>query len=1670
MTKKMLAGLLAGIMVFSQAAPMYAQDMEIPEAEESVDVSQADLAGEISPGELYADEDEAPDNDENAQESFEDILLDPGEAFVDEGTEEEFLAGGEDASASLEAEELYISEEVSEAFAGEDINILDVSEDENTGDKNTENDAFLPEDTIDELIEDEDTDLEPEAAGAQNDVIEPWIERQFGFGDRSMLRGWEDFVDRWYNCYVEGAEYPDGMDFPLEVTNVSVEDEDGQDVAFIEEENENGWRIRAANHGIAKVNVTYTDWDGTEGHTEEYRLFVGNDVYDIWMDSDGGTYLMLPGRSLNLFAGINHQIEDPETGEQRQCTEEEMAGITFTWEIPEEHVNPEWKDLITVTGNGKSAVLSVKNPPANWDPGDDRGVGVVIKAFEGGEEVASTERFFTVSQHYAQIWPAQLNFNFKPGTEQKITPEVRFYDFENEDDYTRADITQYRWYYDDNCIEILDEDGKAVGNDPDGEYRDSEASWGNGRTFTIRRLREWMTNIHLEIDGDEWGTVRADYWLPDQDVWFDFDLRDGDQVFSDGTRSFFLNLDNYQEMDYELEAEAGVWENDDFVQTFKEGDGWSLDRKNGVLTLDGAALYEKDLDNIEVRVKAIVGDRQISETQHGFPIREARINFNEADENLFPGEERDIPKEMNLWVEDTLFPDREVHARIKKLTCTSEEDEYDNRDTVTVEERENSWHFTAVRYGAAEITVTLELYDDHGNRETKEVKTWYWVDDYRAYIDIRSSSGSFNMGRGEKLNLISSVNAEVQEENGHRYNVDTSEYRLEYDVWVEWVDDNWWRSHNEDWETTTERGRFWDFEVVDNNNIRIIAKDDGPDMDIHVNVRAFDHDDENEWQVREEGRTVFIHNELYKVTLKDDWDENIPRGGIQTVEPTLMVYDSEHPEGVPYDGEVSWKFEWYEGDGDPHGDDLPHVQIQDADDRLLTQNEDGGDYGKAPFKVQRIIDWDGDPRIIAMIDDGDGEFEAARMDLYLEEMDFDDSFIVPFDRGNDWETWFYPTETVSVAPGRKALDDYIAAGYPIEISLEYGSGYDEDDNIRPIYIYEPDEDGYRGEPKGEFHFSSAEFSEKNGLKITSEDRFYELQELLRYQNDEYGHRGSDMVICLTASLNGFMISERDIWVRFWDEYREMEDDNKATIPGRDFIYYGGNALLYVEDPEHSSGNDRDDEPGEYYDVFITDIKSSNNKVLKPEKEGDTWRIHGIRPGNAEITYTFTGGPLGDTPDTHTTTLHVNDVVYWQEPWDENDEQNDYYEVLIGEEVPFRPVVIRQEYTGEDEPLLQILDSDKCDLEYNEYDEQIVRIDSYPFFAEIAYDYDDNILDYDADTGKFTGIRTGETYIGTEIWVYEYPENEEDEPEEVWYSDSRVHVSVSTSRAEVVLPEGAELKVSAGQNFTAMTIVRQLGAELIVYSLKNPDGESIEIADAWLGYVDDPLAIVENQRVLTVPVDALDDEEELEEDGTLRRHLWFSACASGGRFIKDADIDVVVKPRKLFKDVTDPTEFYFEPIYWAAELGITTGYDDNTFRPMNECNRAAVVTFLWRIAGQPQPKKMASFKDMTKNADFDKAISWAAEEGITTGYNDNTFRPWAICNRAAIVTFIWRYAGRPEPKKMASFKDMTKNSDFDKAISWAAEQDITTGWADNTFRPWDTCKRLAVVTFLHRFAV
>ena len=117
---------------------------------------------------------------------------------------------------------------------------------------------------------------------------------------------------------------------------------------------------------------------------------------------------------------------------------------------------------------------------------------------------------------------------------------------------------------------------------------------------------------------------------------------------------------------------------------------------------------------------------------------------------------------------------------------------------------------------------------------------------------------------------------------------------------------------------------------------------------------------------------------------------------------------------------------------------------------------------------------------------------------------------------------------------------------------------------------------------------------------------------------------------------------------------------------------------------------------------------------------------------------------------------------------------------------------------------------------------------------------------------------------------------------------------------------------------------------------------------------------------------------------------------------------IEKLKMPFVDV-ETGSFYEAPVIWAVDNGITNGTDETHFSPLNICNRAQVVTFLWRAAGCPEPESTENpFVDVPETEFYYKAVLWAVENGITNGMDATHFGPGQDCNRAQVVTFLYRF--------------------------------------------------------------
>ena len=205
----------------------------------------------------------------------------------------------------------------------------------------------------------------------------------------------------------------------------------------------------------------------------------------------------------------------------------------------------------------------------------------------------------------------------------------------------------------------------------------------------------------------------------------------------------------------------------------------------------------------------------------------------------------------------------------------------------------------------------------------------------------------------------------------------------------------------------------------------------------------------------------------------------------------------------------------------------------------------------------------------------------------------------------------------------------------------------------------------------------------------------------------------------------------------------------------------------------------------------------------------------------------------------------------------------------------------------------------------------------------------------------------------------------------------------------------------------------------------------------------------------------------------------------------------------FADVAEDA-WYAEEVAWAVENGITDGVGDNRFDPSGEVNRAQIVTFLWRMAGEPAPTAIETFSDVEMGSWYETAVQWAVENGITDGTGDDQFSPDLTCDRAMCLTLLYRLEGAPLDEAAAAEKvDMTENitleelgvymnqqmielyrspeifpdveqgSYYELAVVWGGMNGILT--EDNTdkmeagvtFRPTEPCVRAEMVSFLYQ---
>ena len=255
-----------------------------------------------------------------------------------------------------------------------------------------------------------------------------------------------------------------------------------------------------------------------------------------------------------------------------------------------------------------------------------------------------------------------------------------------------------------------------------------------------------------------------------------------------------------------------------------------------------------------------------------------------------------------------------------------------------------------------------------------------------------------------------------------------------------------------------------------------------------------------------------------------------------------------------------------------------------------------------------------------------------------------------------------------------------------------------------------------------------------------------------------------------------------------------------------------------------------------------------------------------------------------------------------------------------------------------------------------------------------------------------------------------------------------------------------------------------------YAFSGSAAKQVTLPDslAWVGT--GAFAGCENLKELTFPADAPVFGANTFEHTTLT--VWYHNSNNTWTQEIRQDYGGTVTWRGLdglpFVDVP-VNAFYYEPVAWALDQGITAGTDDTHFSPDNQCQRAQVVTFLWRAAGSPEPKSSENpFVDVAPSDFYYKPVLWAVEKGITNGTTATTFGPLANCNRAQVVAFLYRTVGEPAVNAGENpFVDVQEDAWYAAPVLWAVQEGITKGIDDTHFAPDNICNRAQIVAFLYR---
>ena len=176
----------------------------------------------------------------------------------------------------------------------------------------------------------------------------------------------------------------------------------------------------------------------------------------------------------------------------------------------------------------------------------------------------------------------------------------------------------------------------------------------------------------------------------------------------------------------------------------------------------------------------------------------------------------------------------------------------------------------------------------------------------------------------------------------------------------------------------------------------------------------------------------------------------------------------------------------------------------------------------------------------------------------------------------------------------------------------------------------------------------------------------------------------------------------------------------------------------------------------------------------------------------------------------------------------------------------------------------------------------------------------------------------------------------------------------------------------------------------------------------------------------------------------------------------------------FKDVSK-NDWFYSSVMYVNKNGLMTGLNETEFGPVQSLARAQFAMILYRMNGSPAVDYTNKFKDVSAGIWYTDPIMWASNKGVVTGYSNGNFGPGDNINREQMAVMMYRYAKTQGYDVSASvalgnYKDGANVSGFAKqAMQWCVAEGIITGKYNGTqLDPQGNAIRAECATIIRRF--